>query len=473
MPSNLLTREGDPAPAITLETIATNVRALGDSAKEQNDRIQREWAQFKETLNGAQGRVSAETEEKLNRLSASIVERMTAMENGQKSRLDSLETALQRTSFAPAAGASLITREHVAEWMATRAAFDQGVEIPDEGFCPDAIRQEHVDAFLTYRKAFRAYLRKGGDDPKNMVPEIVRELSVGVDPEGGYFVTPAISARIRAKIFDKNPMREIAGMETISTDALEVLIDYDDLDVDTAAEKQARVPTSTPEIGKIRIVAQEYTASPLATQKFLEDSAVDAEAWLGRKLGDKFARKEGYDMVLGDGVNRCSGFMNTTVYPSVTTEPSWALHQIQTINSGSTSGLSYDGITEILANLKEDYHRNAIWVMKRAAIGQVMRIKDGDDRYIFAPVMMDAGRLMMTLMGYPIRFFDAMPLPANNILAYAFGDFREGYTIADRIGMSTLRDPYTRKPFVEYYTRRRVGGGVTNFDAIKRVKCAA
>jgi HK97 family phage major capsid protein len=52
-------------------------------------------------------------------------------------------------------------------------------------------------------------------------------------------------------------------------------------------------------------------------------------------------------------------------------------------------------------------------------------------------------------------------------LALAFGDFSKGYGITDRVGMRILRDPYTKRPNIAYYTTKRVGGGIMDSNAIK------
>ena len=66
-----------------------------------------------------------------------------------------------------------------------------------------------------------------------------------------------------------------------------------------------------------------------------------------------------------------------------------------------------------------------------------------------------------------------MPDMASEGAVMAFGDFRRGYLIIDRQGVRVLRDPYSAKPYVLFYTTKRVGGGVQDFNAIKLLKTSA
>ena len=66
-----------------------------------------------------------------------------------------------------------------------------------------------------------------------------------------------------------------------------------------------------------------------------------------------------------------------------------------------------------------------------------------------------------------------MPDIAVDATAVAFGDFKRGYLIVDRLGVRVLRDPYSAKPYVLFYTTKRVGGGVQNFEAIKLLAFSA
>ena len=146
--------------------------------------------------------------------------------------------------------------------------------------------------------------------------------------------------------------------------------------------------------------------------------------------------------------------------------------KIEQINMGAAAALAADGLIEVQNSLKEAYQGNATWGMKRATFGKALQLK-GNDSYFFSPVLLRDGQSSIQLLGKPVVFMDDMPAVAANALSVAYGDFRTGYTILDRVGLQVLRDPYTNKGFITYYTTQRVGGDVTNFDAIKIGKVAA
>lgn len=304
-----------------------------------------------------------------------------------------------------------------------------------------------------YSKAFKSYLRKG------LIPSEAefKAMSVDSDPDGGFFVSPELSSEIVTKVFESSPMRQLASVQTISSDALEILQDLDESGADWVGETQSRAETSTPKIDKIVIPVHELMAQPKATQKLLDDAAVNIESWLAEKVSDKFARSEATAFVSGNGVLKPRGILT---YAAGT-----AYGQIEQVNSGGASTLTPDGLINLIYSLKSAYKAGAAFLMKRATIKDVRKFKDGENQYLWAPGL--NGNTQNQLLGYPIFEADDMETVGASALPVAFGNFKAGYQIVDRVGIRVIRDIYTAKPFVLLYTTKRVGGAVKNFEAIK------
>jgi HK97 family phage major capsid protein len=321
------------------------------------------------------------------------------------------------------------------------------------------------------REVLVKYLRRGDQrltaQERDVLEQHQKALSVDSDPDGGYLVTPQQSARIIEVVFETSPMRQIATVETISSDALEGLFDGDEAAAAWVAERGSRPETNTPQLGQWRIPTHELYANPRATQKLLDDSAVDIEAWLSRKVADKFARTENLAFVLGTGVGQPRGIVT---YPDGTTRGT-----IERIPSLDASTIAAEGIYGVIYGIKNAYRTGAVWVMNRATVGVIRTIRDesggaGTGQFMWSPGF---GTQPATLAGYPIvEFEDMADISGGNIVA-GFGNFRQAYTIVDRIGIRVLRDPYSAKPHVEFYTTKRVGGDVLNFEAIKLMDIAA
>lgn len=314
-----------------------------------------------------------------------------------------------------------------------------------------------------YKAAFDTFLRKGEEV---MGVDERKALSVGSDPDGGYVVNPDLSGRIVMKVFESSPMRAYASVQVISTDALEGLFDLNEASSGWVGETDSRAETNTPQLGKWRIPAYELYAKPKATQKLLDDASINMEAWLASKVSEKFARDEANAFVVGNGVNKPRGFLT---YASGTTLPG----TIEQFPSGVNGALAAtpdggDVLINALYGLKQQYRSNATWFMNRASTKLVRKAKDSNGSYIWVPGI--AAGQPASLLGYPVASFEDMPDPATNSLSIAVGDMREAYQIVDRLGIRTLRDPYSAKPYVEFYTTKRVGGDVVNFEAIKLIK---
>ncbi len=308
-----------------------------------------------------------------------------------------------------------------------------------------------------YEKAFTSYLRKGVD---NGLEVQVKALSVGSDPDGGYLVTPTMSQKIVTAIFETSPIRQLASVETISSDALEMLDDHNAAAAGWVAETGMPSETSAPQIAKRSILAHELYAQPKATQKLIDDSAINVEEWLARKVADIFGRMENAAFVNGTGVGQPRGFLT---YAAGT---AWG--QIQQVSSGVSGQITGDKLIEVFYALKDAYMRRASFMMNRSVAQQVRTLKTSTNQYLWQPGL-SAGA-PDTLLGVPVYMASDMPVAASASLSVAVGDFQSAYQVVDRLGISVLRDPFTEKPFVKFYTTKRTGGDVVNFEAIKILK---
>jgi HK97 family phage major capsid protein len=317
-----------------------------------------------------------------------------------------------------------------------------------------------VDTYAAYKHALHKLLRKADD--RKLTADEFKALSVGTDPDGGYTVTPEMSNRIIERQFESSPLRQVAMIETIGSNSLELIEDPEEFSAARTSERVSAGETNTAQIGKREITAHIIEARPRATQTLIDDSSIDIEAWIARKVANKFGRVEANEFVLGNGVGKARGL---TTYTAGTT---WGT--VEQINSGANGGVTYAQLAAIATGLKEPYYSNAQWLLHRTLIGKVLALS-GNDTPLWIPSI--AVGQPSTLLGYPVRFAQDFATPATDSLSGAFGDFRAGYTWVDRLGVRIQPDPYTAKPFVEFYTTKRSGGDVVDFDAFKIIKLAA
>jgi len=312
-----------------------------------------------------------------------------------------------------------------------------------------------------HKGAFCSYLRKGVD--AGLVDLEQKALSVGSDPDGGYLVTSAMSQTIAKAIKEVSPVRALARVEMVSTDALEIVQDHEDFGAGWTSETASVSDTTTPQFGRVTIPVHELFAQPKATQKLIDDSAVDIEMWLSEKISEIFSSLENASFVSGDGVGKPRGFLT---YNAGT---DWG--EIEQIDSGSNGAVTADALIELYYSLKEQYAAKASFLMHRSVLQAVRQLKTGaTGEYLWAPGL-NTGQ-PDTLLGVPVYTATDMPTATTGSLSVALGDFHAGYQVVDRLGVRVLRDPFTDKPFVKFYATKRVGGDVVNFDAIKLMKLA-
>jgi HK97 family phage major capsid protein len=258
-------------------------------------------------------------------------------------------------------------------------------------------------------------------------------------------------------------MRQICGVEQISTDSLDIIVDNSSMAAGWTTETGAVTETNSATIFKETIPTFELYAQPKATQKLIDDSAIDIEAWIAEKVADIFSRTENSAFISGNGTSQPKGILT---YAAGT---AWG--QIQQINSGTSAAITVNGLINLYYSLADEYARNSTFVMNRASVQAVRLLKDGTSgQYLWQPSL--AAGAPDTLMGLPVMQASDMPVAAANSLSVAVGDFKRAYKIVDRLGIRILRDPFTEKPFVKFYTTKRVGGEVVDTNAIKLLKLA-
>lgn len=398
---------------MTISEITDRVHSLGNA-----------WEQFKQVndrrLNDIERKGSADPlyMEQLSRINQDL--------DGCKNRVDALETA----QFRP-------QRE------------------------TDVSIKENSPYALEYKKAFRNYLRKGMDSGLEELQ--TKALSVGSDPDGGFMVTPTMSSQMIKLIQETSPLRHLASIETISSDSLEIIEDSGSAVSGWTTETGTVSDTDTPLIGKKVIAVHELYAQPKATQKLVDDAAIDIENWIAEKVAVSFSRQESDAFINGDGTTKPKGILT---YPAGT---SWG--QIQQVNSGINAAVTADSLLKLYYSLHEHYAGRGTFLMNRSVLLQARLLKESTtNQYMWQPGL--AAGTPDTLLGAPVTTANDLPGIVANGLSVVFADFASAYTIVDRMGIRTLRDPYTNKPFIKFYTTKRVGGDVVNFEAIKILKLA-
>jgi HK97 family phage major capsid protein len=316
------------------------------------------------------------------------------------------------------------------------------------------------------RRAIAHFVRTG-DEAR--IIEVRAGMSVGSDPDGGYFVMPAMSAGTTKKLFDDVPMRRLARTETITAgDAWVEDVDFDEPDAVWVGEKETRPETDTPRVGQLRIEVEEIYANQKVTQRLLDDTGRDLGAWLEGKTNDKFVRTEGSAFVSGNGFKKPFGFLSAPV--ASTGDATRAFGTLQYIPAGHATLIQADGLRKLVWGLRAPYRTGATFLMNSNTGSLIDQLKDGQGQYLWRTAM-TAGA-PNTLLGYPVEISEDMPDVGADTYPVAFGNWKLGYVIVDKAGIKYLRDPFTSKPNVMFYAYRRVGGGVANTEAIKLLKIA-
>ncbi|MEX5600708.1 phage major capsid protein [Pseudophaeobacter sp. C1-32P7] len=311
-----------------------------------------------------------------------------------------------------------------------------------------------------YSEAFRAHFRKG---------DIQANLNKGAADEGGYLAPVEWDRSITDKLIEVSAMRQIASTQSISGNGFTKLFNLRGTASGWVGETAARPGSGTATFGSMTFNTGEIYANPAATQQMLDDAEVDLEAWIAGEVETEFSYQEGLAFIAGDGANKPNGFL--TYVTGGTNAAANPLGAIEKQTAASTTAVTEDELLELIYAVPSAYTGNCRFVMNRSTMGKIRKLRDADGRQLWQPSS-QAGQPSQ-LLAYPVTEMPGMPDVAASALPIAFGDFRRGYLIVDRTGVRVLRDPFTNKPYVHFYTTKRVGGGVVNPECIKAMEMAA
>ena len=318
------------------------------------------------------------------------------------------------------------------------------------------------------KSAWSSFIRSG--DASALTSLEGKSLTVS-DAEGGYIAPIETESRIDGVLRESSPMRGLATVRSIGTSIFKKPVSASGAASGWAGEVDTRIETDAPQLELLDFPTGELYAMPAATQALLDDGLADVDQWLADEVRDVFAAQETAAFVNGDGINKPRGFLSYAQAEN----GSQAWGEIGTVSTGVDGGFDADAPVDAILDLiyapKSRYRAGGSFVMNRRTVNDVRKFKDADGNYIWQPSA-KAGQ-PSTLLGYPLVEMEDMPDVGAGSAAMAFGDFRRGYLIVDRQGIRVLRDPYSAKPYVLFYTTKRVGGGVQDFDAIKVLKTSA
>ena len=322
---------------------------------------------------------------------------------------------------------------------------------------------------LEHKGAFESYVRSG--EAMALQRLEMKSGTAITAPDGGYLLPAHVEEGVLSRIAGLSPIRSIATVQAVSASGFRKAVAPSGAQTGWSADTAPGNSVSSTAFVNLDFPAGELFTQPAATQTMLDDAAVDIEAWISAEIERAFAASEGAAFVNGNGTNKPKGFLT---YPTVA-QTSWTWGNLGTINSGAAGAFAASNPTDVLVDLvhglKTVYRQNAHFVMNRKTQGIVRKFKDSAGNYLWqAPTIAGA---RASLMNFPVVESEDMPDVAANSLSIAFGDFERGYIVVDRLGIRTLRDPFSAKPYVIFYTTKRVGGGVQDFDAIKLLKFAA
>ena len=331
---------------------------------------------------------------------------------------------------------------------------------------------EYRGAFLDWMRAptDTGLQQKAANAYRKAIETKATQAVTSTGSDGGFALPEIIEREIARLSVDISPIRQIATVRMVGSPDYKELFDINGAGFEWVGETGTRSQTDTPDLAEVAPTFGTASAKPQASEESLDDLFFDVESWLTMSAAEAIAQGEGAAFVSGNGTNKPTGFLTGT--PVSTADSSRAFGVLQYVASGQAAAMptSLDTLYDVVYALRARYRNNARWLTSKLVLASMRKYKDADNNYLWQPSLI-VGQ-PSTFMGYAVNEAEDMPAVAANAFPVAFGDFREGYLIADRVGMRITRDEITTPGFVKFYVRKRVGGKIRNSEAIKLLKIA-
>lgn len=397
------------------------------------------------------GKGTAELDAKLARMDVA----MDALTDA-KSRLEKMETKLARPGVLTGGGER--EQRETAEAVEYKNAFFDWMRAPN-----DTERKQKAEV------AYKALEAKAAADSRE---KRATQAVTSTGSAGGFALPEVIERQIQRLSVDMSPLRQLATVRLVGSTDYKELFDVNGAAFEWVGETDTRNQTNTPNLAEVAPTFGMASAKPQASEESLDDLFFNVEDWLVMSAAEAIAQGEGAAYVSGNGTKKPTGFLAGPA-PVATADGARAFGTLQYIASGQAAAMptSLDTMYDLVYSLRARYRNNAKWVTAKLLLAQLRKYKDTTGQYLWQNAVV-AGQ-PDKFMGYDVVEAEDMPSVAANSFPLAFGDFKEGYLIADRVGMRITRDEITTPGFVKFYIRKRTGGILRNTQAIKLLKIAA
>lgn len=432
-----------------------------NSARELHDRGEREERRF-----GSRDVLTREADDRATRVVASLTREIR---NSKKANETSVATG------------------ELVELLGRRDGFKA---MEEKTYARQFVARIQTREYASYDKNWKAYMIGGLAHAMGIAQEQQRYMAMAVkngrfrgalhteaNQSGGFMVPEEIEYTIDRLLATTSIMRQLATTRQATMATLKKFFNMTGTTTGWVGEREARPETTTPLIKELEYPIQELYANPRMTQTMLDDAGFSVEAWLTEELQIAFEEAEGEAFINGDGNKKPWGLIGgyTTVANATwAADPAANFGTFGHVATGAASSFPTANPADILIDLHHSVrpaHRgNAKYTMNDLTAATISKFKDGEGQYLWKDKLADDHDGQLN--GKPVMIDERFPDIGTNTYPIVFGDFAKGYLILDRFGIRTLRDELTAKPWVQFYTTKRLMGGAYNFEALKFLKCA-
>lgn len=329
--------------------------------------------------------------------------------------------------------------------------------------CGEKNSQTSSNIDIEYKNYFKKYLKTGNDS------DLIEQKSYKNDISTGYRIPSNLGSDFDIKSKKPSLIKNFAKVITTSANSVEIVTNLSTPDAEWGKNPQKSSDSSEiASLSTIKIDLYDIFIKPKATQSFLDDPNVNLDEWLVDEVVNKILDLENAAFLHGDGQGKPRGILSYQFSKDKNLTKNESFSEFQIANDMQFNSETVDKLIEMIYTVDTKFLANARWFLSKTVISMIRKIKNSDGNFIWQQNEQWNEKPM--LLGYPVEICDELSIANQDdkkSVIGLFGDMYKAYTVVEKEDITVLRDPFSSKPYIEFYVNKQVGGDVTNFNALK------
>lgn len=286
-------------------------------------------------------------------------------------------------------------------------------------------------------------------------------MSTTTPAEGGYSVQSDVASTLIEMLKDFGAVRRVAEVFTTEQgNPLSFPTSDGTSETGELIAENTTANAADPVFGTVALNAYKFSSKIVAAPfELLQDSTVDIEAFIGRRLMERVGRAQNTYFTTGTGTSQPRGIVTGASAGKVGT-------------TGQTLTVIFDDLVDLVHSIDPAYRAggNCKWMLNDSSLKVIRKLKDAtNNRPLFIPGYELNNSMPDTLLGYEVVVNGDVAAMAASAKSIIFGDLSK-YKVRDVMSATMFRfsdSAYAKLGQVGFLMWARSGGNLVDTTAVK------